>query len=408
MANLSDAKKAIEDNPCGIYRTLELPGCKSYKRRKANNEEPYESAENSYKINGIVGLRHKLESISSIFNMITFLAAQRNRVATTMMLLSSKHISTINKHKFKTIGLLVIMCILSLISVPLFASVENNPKATAYAELAALEKSAGGRLSVYAINTSNNQSINYHSNQRFPLCSTSKVMVVAAILKDSEANPSLLQKTIKYKKSDLVVWSPETKKHLHLGMTINALGKAAMTLSDNTAINLIMQQLGGPKDITTFARSIGDEFFNLDRWEPELNTAIPGDSRDTSTPEAMGSSLRKLVLDNALATDQRNLLKTWLIGNKTGDTRIRAGTPQGWIVGDKTGTCAYGTTNDIGIIWPPHGNPIVLAVYYTQDKKLALPRDDVLKSVTETVLHYFFATERSYLDKHDNNNYLTL
>lgn len=253
-------------------------------------------------------------------------------------------------------------------------------------KLAALENSSHGRLGVYMIDAANNEVIRYHANERFPLCSTNKVMGVAAILKKSETRKSLLQTKIKYQKSDLIIWSPDTVKHLNSGMTIFDLSKAAITLSDNTAINLLMKQLGGPKAVTDFARFIGDTIFRLDRSEPELSTGPPGDLRDTSTPEAMGNSLRKLVLGSALAPAQRQMLKTWLIENTTGDARIRAGVPKGWVVADKTGTGDYGTTNDVGIVWPSNGAPIVVAIYFTQDRKEALPRDDVVASATRIVL----------------------
>ena len=213
-------------------------------------------------------------------------------------------------------------------------------------------------------------------------------MGVAAILSMSNRNSDLFQKKIKYKKSDLVVWSPTTEKHLISGMTIVELGEAAITLSDNTAINLIMQQIGGPQGVTTFARSIGDNAFQLERLEPELSAAKPGELRDTTSPQAMANSLRKLVLEDALAPMQRQLLKTWLRENTTGDERIRAGTPKGWIVGDKTGTCGhYGATNDVGIIWPKDKAPIVIAVYFTGNKENATARPDVIAKATRIILN---------------------
>ncbi len=261
-------------------------------------------------------------------------------------------------------------------------------------KIAMLEAAANGSIGVFAINTENNYVIAYHAKKRFPLCSTNKVMGVAAILKESEKNTGLLQRKIKYKKSELIAWSPTTKKHVNSGMTITELGKAAITLSDNTAINLLMKEIYGPKGVTAFARSIGDDIFNLVRWEPELNTAVPGGLRDTSSPEAMANSLRKLVLGHVLAPKQQELLKTWLIENTTGDARIRAGTPSNWLVGDKTGTCGhYGSTNDVGIIWPKNGSPIIVAVYFIVKKENAKPRDDVIAKATRIILGSVTSTQ---------------
>ena len=255
-------------------------------------------------------------------------------------------------------------------------------------DLAKLESSSGGRIGLLAINTANNTIVQYRANERFPMCSSSKVMAVAAMLKQSMKDSHLLQKRIVYtqKEVDASGYAPETSKHIADGMTIDALCAAAMTQSDNLAMNLLLQQLGGPAAVTRFARSIGDTTFRLDRIEPKLNTAISGDLRDTTTPAAMGYSLQRLVLGDVLHFRQRQQLLSWLKNNKTGDARIRAGVPRGWLVGDKTGTGSYGTTNDIAIIWPPKQAPIIVVIYFTQYKENAVPRDDIIASVTRLLL----------------------
>ena len=253
-------------------------------------------------------------------------------------------------------------------------------------QLAALETANDGRIGVFALNTATNQRIDYRANERFPFCSTHKAMGVAAILKKSMSDPDLMRQRITYGSEDLVSYSPETQKHIDEGMTVRELCAATMILSDNSAINLLVKKLGGPQAVNSFARSIGDHRFRLDRWEPRLNTAIPGDLRDTSTPAAMARSLRMLVLGDALAAAQREQFKTWLIANTTGDARIRAGVPRGWIVGDKTGTGDYGTNNDIGVIWPPNCAPIVITVYSTQNRREAKPRDEVVASATRIAI----------------------
>lgn len=277
---------------------------------------------------------------------------------------------------------------LTVISVALFyvVSTDHDNPNVAQQKLADLEKLYGGRLGVYAINTVNNHRILYRAAARFPMCSTSKMMGVAAILHKSQNDPKFLNQRIHYNKEDLVVYSPVTADHVENGMTIAELCAATLTMSDNTAINLLMKQIGGPKGVTAFARSIGDRRFRLDRWEPELNSALPGDMQDTSTPLAMATSLQRLGLESGLLHAQREQLQFWLKNNKTGDLRIRAGVPQSWVVGDKTGTCKFGTTNDIGIIWPPNGLPIVLAIYFTQNEENAAPREDILASVTRIIM----------------------
>ncbi|WP_210506855.1 class A beta-lactamase [Pantoea ananatis] len=248
-----------------------------------------------------------------------------------------------------------------------------------------LEKNAGGRLGVAVTDTADGAVFTYRGDARFPLCSTSKVFAVAAILKKSESADGLMSEKIAIHKADLVNYNPITEKHVGATMTVAELSAAALQYSDNTAMNALLIRLGGPQQVNAFARSIGDSTFRLDRKEPELNTAIPGDKRDTTSPDAMMQSLKKLVLGKALAPAQRQQLTDWMKGNTTGANSIRAGLPASWTVADKTGRGDYGTTNDIAVIWPPHHAPLVLVTYYTQPDKHAAARKDVLAGAAKIV-----------------------
>ncbi|MBU9617210.1 PenA family class A beta-lactamase [Burkholderia multivorans] len=261
-----------------------------------------------------------------------------------------------------------------------------SPVGAAPASFAALERAAGGRLGVCAIDTATGRRALHRADERFPFCSTFKAMLAAAVLAQSVAHPGLLQQRVTYGRSDLVNYSPVTERHVDTGMTVAELCAATIQYSDNTAANELMKRIGGPAAVTAYARSIGDDTFRLDRWETELNTALPGDLRDTTTPAAMAASLRVLVLGDALPLAQRAQLIEWLRGNKVGDKRIRAGVPTGWRVGDKTGTGDYGTTNDAGVLWPPSRAPIVLAVYYTQARADAKAKDDVIAAATRIAI----------------------
>lgn len=248
-----------------------------------------------------------------------------------------------------------------------------------------LEKNAGGRLGVAVTDTADGAVFTYRGDARFPLCSTSKVFAVAAILKKSESADGLMSEKIAIHKADLVNYNPITEKHVGATMTVAELSAAALQYSDNIAMNALLTRPGGPQQVNAFARSIGDSTFRLDRKEPELNTAIPGDKRDTTSPDAMMQSLKKLVLGKALAPAQRQQLTDWMKGNTTGANSIRAGLPASWTVADKTGSGDYGTTNDIAVIWPPHHAPLVLVTYYTQPDKHAAARKDVLAGAAKIV-----------------------
>ena len=272
-----------------------------------------------------------------------------------------------------------------------FIAVSLSAPENIQGKLSELEAVSGGRLGISAINTANNMRIQYRAEERFPMNCTSKVIGVSAILKESINNPSLLQQKVTYTKQDveLAGWSPITQQHITEGMTIDQLCGAAIMQSDNTAMNILMDKLGGLNAANRFLRSLGDNTSHFDRLWPAEASSIPGDLRDTSTPAAMEKTFQQLVLGDTLASFQREQLQFWLKNSATGGSRIRAGTPQSWVVGDKTGTGSYGTTNDIAIIWPPNCQPIIIAIYFTQNKKDASLREDVVASATKMMMSEF-------------------
>lgn len=271
---------------------------------------------------------------------------------------------------------------------PATPNASRQPNPGVGAQLRELERSYQGRIGAFGIDTADGATVGYRLNERFPLLSTFKVLAASAVLRKArQSEPGLMQRVIHYTKDDLVPYSPVTTKHVDSGMPVAELCRAAITMSDNTAGNLLLKQIGGPKGLTTFARSLDDPITRLDHWEVELNMWQPGEKRDTTMPEFMGRDLRVLAHGDALHAQDRSQLNDWLRDNTTGDERIRAGLPSDWTVGDKTGTAVgyYAAANDIAIAWPPEGEPIVLAIYTNREKKDAKPKDAVI-ATTATIL----------------------
>ena len=230
----------------------------------------------------------------------------------------------------------------------------------------ALERTSGGRLGVAVLDTRTAASAGHRADDRFPMLSTFKLIAAAAILKRVDAGEETLDRRITFGPADLVVNSPVTQARVAEGsLTLAEICEAAMTRSDNTAGNLLLAALGGPAGLTAFARILGDPVTRLDRIEPDLNEARPDDPRDTTTPAAMLANLRALVLGDVLSATAREQLTAWLVGNKTGDARLRARLPKTWRVGDKTGSGENGTTNDVGVLWPRDRAPLIVCVYLT-------------------------------------------
>jgi beta-lactamase class A len=220
---------------------------------------------------------------------------------------------------------------------------------------AAIEAWMGGRIGVAAFDTGNSKHLDYRAEERFPMCSTFKFLAAAAVLKRVDEKQEKLERFVPYGAKDILEYAPVTKEHFKDGgMTLGALCEAAIEQSDNTAANLLLNAIGGPAGLTNFVRTLDDRVTRLDRIEPELNSAIPGDERDTTTPAAICSDMQRLLLlGDALSEISRRRLEEWLQHNQTGGSMIRAGVPKNWIIGDKTGRGSSGATNDIAIMRPP-------------------------------------------------------
>ncbi|WP_373289909.1 class A beta-lactamase [Saccharopolyspora thermophila] len=247
------------------------------------------------------------------------------------------------------------------------AAAPVDPKHTQ--ALADLERRYDARLGLYATNVHTGRTLTRRADERFAMCSTVKIYVAAALLRRNPLASGYFDKVIRYTRADLVEYSPTTEAHVDTGMTVSALCEAAITLSDNTAGNLLLAELGGPAAIAPFAREIGDDSSRLDRWETDLNSAIPGDERDTTTPAGIAAGYRTLVLGDALGAPEREQLTTWLLANTTGGKRLRAGLPPTWRTGDKTGTGFYGTLNDVAVTWTDTGQPIVIAALSSRSRQ---------------------------------------
>ncbi len=229
---------------------------------------------------------------------------------------------------------------------------------------AALERDAGGRLGIALLDTGNGRRHGWRDDARFPMCSTFKALLAGAVLQAVDRGRVRLDQRVDIGAGDLVTYSPYVETRVADGHArVDDLCRATVTLSDNAAANLLLPLVGGPAGLTAGLRELGDPVTRLDRREPTLNEAAAGDPRDTTSPRAMVDSLRRLLFGEALRPSSQAVLAAWLIENRTGDARIRAGVPAGWHVGDKTGTCGAGTAADVAVLYPPGRAPLLLAIY---------------------------------------------
>jgi beta-lactamase class A len=253
-----------------------------------------------------------------------------------------------------------------------------------------LEQRHGGRLGVSAVDMGSGRPIAWRANERFPMCSTFKLLAAAALLARVDRRQETLDRRIPYGPADLLDYAPVTRAHVGEGaMTLGALAAAAVSYSDNTAANLLLANLGGPAGVTAYVRTLSDQVTRLDRTEPTANTCIPGDPRDTTVPAAMLADLGALTLGTALSETSRTRLVSWLADCQMTGVRIPAGLPAGWRSANKMGTGDHATANDVAILWPPGRAPILVAAYYTASAANRTEQDAVLAAAGNIVVRRF-------------------
>jgi beta-lactamase class A len=235
--------------------------------------------------------------------------------------------------------------------------------------LKAIQKRTGGRLGVHVLDTQSGKRLALDDKSRYAMASTFKLPLAASLLWQVDRNAFPLLQPLPIAKGDLLPNSPILEKAFESNateLTVRDLCGAAVAYGDNTATNILLKAMGGPEAFTKFMRSIGDETTRLDRFELDLNSNLPGDERDTTTPYAMVESLLRIFTQDVLTLGSRALLIEWLTAAKTGLDRVRKGLPKGWVTGDKTGTGANSSVNDLVITWPPERRPIIIAVYMSE------------------------------------------
>lgn len=237
----------------------------------------------------------------------------------------------------------------------------SREKTTVFQEF---EARVGGRVGVFAFQPSSGKTLAHRADERFAMCSTFKWALAGAVLLEIDAQRLSLAEPLPFGEADLLEYAPVTRAQVAQGrLTVEALLQASVSVSDNTAANLLLAKIGGPPAVTRFFRQLGDTVSRLDRNEPLLNMNTAGDEQDTTSPRAMGHALHVALTSSVLSTESRARLERWLVEATTGFGRLRAGLPESWKAGDKTGTGNRGACHDVAVLWPPSAAPWFVAAY---------------------------------------------
>jgi beta-lactamase class A len=263
--------------------------------------------------------------------------------------------------------------LLILVLVTYFSLVSSLHANTIIKKIEEIESQLGARIGVSIYDVADNKLWNYNGDTRFPLMSTFKTLACAKLLVDVEKGLQSFDTSSVITASSIIAWSPTTEKLIGERISLKQACSAAMIMSDNTATNIVLSGIEGPKALTQFMRSIGDQITRLDRNEPDLNEAIDGDKRDTTTPNAMVKSLHTLLFGDVLSQVSKAQLKQWMIDNKATGSLFRSVLPDNWSIADRSGAGGNGSRGITAVVLSDKRSPLIISVYLTQtDASFAL------------------------------------
>ena len=252
-------------------------------------------------------------------------------------------------------------------------------------KIEAIESQLGARIGVSIYDVTDNKLWHHNGDTRFPLMSTFKTLACAKLLFDVEKGLQSFDTSSIVTQSSLVKWSPVTEKYIGKKFTLKQACSAAMIMSDNTATNIVLTGIKGPKALTQFMRSIGDEVTRLDRIEPYLGEALDGDKRDTTSPNAMVKSLNTLLFGNTLSQVSKAQLKQWMIDNTGTGSLFRSVLPENWSIADRSGAGGYGSRGITAVVWSNKRSPLIISVYLTQTNASFAQLDQAIANIGKEI-----------------------
>lgn len=248
-----------------------------------------------------------------------------------------------------------------------------------------VEADLKGKVGVAVLDVSTQDTSHYNGHSRFPMMSTFKILACAKLLADIDNKSQSFDTAVIIDGASLITYSPITENHINQTFTLEQACTATMETSDNTAANIVLSAIGGPKTLTQFMQSIGDHTTRLDRIEPELNQALVGDPRDTTTPIAMVNSLDTLLFGTVLTDSSKQQLKQWMTDNKVAGSLLRSVLPDGWVIADRSGAGGHGSRGITAIIWPNNGSPKIISIYITQSTATMEERNQAIATIGKTI-----------------------
>lgn len=270
------------------------------------------------------------------------------------------------------------------------AKTDNSVQQQLNRIIPAWEKRLDAKIGVSITNSATLQHASYRGSEQFPFNSTIKTFIVANFLQLVDSNQRSLNKQVDIKQSDLLEYAPVCKIFFDANesMTFEQLCAAAITMSDNTAANLILVELGGLAVFNQFLQSIGLANTVAGHDEPLLNEAKYGDVVDTTQPVEYATGLQSLMTQTVLSTESKQRLLDWMRQNKVADGLFRRHLPANWQIADRTGAGSNGSRNIIAVVWNEKQVSYFISLFIVETSASFSDRNEAIARIGEQLYPY--------------------
>ena len=170
------------------------------------------------------------------------------------------------------------------------STVDAPPSAEGFSEaIAGLEREHDARVGVMLIDVESGERLAHREDERFGFASTMKAYAAAALLDatDERDREAVLRWSVE--DAEAAGYSPVTEKAVDDGLSLGELAEAAVRDSDNLAMNLVLEEIGGPEGLGSTLAAVGDSVTRPVDVEPDLNDVVPGEEANTSTAAGLAA-----------------------------------------------------------------------------------------------------------------------
>ncbi len=293
-------------------------------------------------------------------------------------------------------GFLISVITASLLAFP--AAAQSGLRA----RIARIAAQTRGRVGVACSLPGTKLDCDFGADERLPMQSVYKLPIALTVLHQVEQGRYRLDQPIRFRPEDVPgpdVYSPLRDQYPHgnVDVPLQDLLSRAVTQSDNAACDILLRLLArtgrpgsGPAVVTAWIRSLGISPIAVVDTERVLNHNERLQYRDSATPRALVTLLRRMADRSPVSPEHTQLLLSWMAATHSADARIRAQLPPGTVSADKTGTAGQNrttdnATNDIALITLPDGRKLALAVLVADARAPFAVRERVIAEIAKAI-----------------------